>query len=565
MGPFNKLIPRLITRARPSVLSYSRFFRGYSSSLLNGNKSGLFNPQLFSDEKATIVDNNCPNIFSHRTDQLLTISRISSHPVPQLPLLKDMVRMIKKNLDLGDLQDVVIVGAQHILETTVSFFKALIDIGIPPQNIWMIGKIYSTSVPVAMAARELGINLMDDAMPETPDGYQKANRAAINSMWDRLRLFIKGKNIKRIIVVDDGGRVIDATPEDFRVNFRMAVLEQTRGGLYSSGVQEFLGPVISVAQSAVKKKFLEPLMIAKALFRTEKAIQALGIDHKTVCGVVGNGAIGGALADYLLKKGVAIVVYDPNPNAFQELRGKKLCRVSSIEKVIANSRVIFGGAGRDITQSLSIEDIFSLTRDKIFVSTTSEQNEFLTLLKAMTMILQRDQTITSFNPLGDIVCTNSNGRSITVKNMGYPFNFPIRDSKGNWIQPWNVPAHHIQNTQCMMLGGTVQAIHSATLPIFDGITINNPRILALDPFIQRSCALPFWERYGHEFRDLYSFDKAKLFKNIPWIIENSGGEYIEYLALKRCFESVSQSSEKNHAVVEEIKDAKENSTYSHGL
>lgn len=560
------LASRLRTSLTSSIVTYSpKFFHSSPACLSNSSLANSFNPQVLADEKAVIVDNNCPSIFFHRTDQQLDLKQIPPHPIPNLPLLNDMVLRIKQNLDLGDLKDVLIVGAQHILETTVSFIKALIDIGIPPENIWIIGKIYSTSVPVARSLRALGVNLMDDAMPETPDGYQKANIAAINAMWSKSRIFIKGKNIKRIIVVDDGGRVIESTPEDFRVNYRMAVLEQTRGGLYSAGVQEFLGPVISVAQSAVKKKFLEPLMIAKALFRTEKAIESLGIDHNTVCGVIGNGAIGGALADYLLKKGIAVVVYDPNPNAFQDLKGKKLCRVNSIEKVIANSRIIFGGAGRDITQMVSIEDIFSLTRDKTFVSTTSEQNEFLRLLRAMTMVLQRDQGITSFNPLGDIVCTNSNGRSITIKNMGYPFNFPVMDSKGSWIQPWNVPAHHIQNTQCIMLGGTVQAIASASLPVFDGITINNAKILALNPFIQRSSALPFWAKYGDEFRDLYPQNKADLFKDIPWIIENSGGEYIENLALKKCFEHVQYLDQSSKATTKEVQETIKSPTCSHGV
>jgi hypothetical protein len=563
MSQLKRIIPR-ITGIRTGSMSYSsKFFRPYSS-LSNGKQSVLFNPEHLLDEKVAIVEKDCPKVFFDRTQQQL--DHIPTHPILTLPILDSMVQRVLANLNLGDLQHTVIVGAQHILETTASLFNAVIKTGVPPENIWAIGKIYSTSLPVAKTVMKLGINLMDDAIPKTPDGYNKANRLAIQNMFNKLGGFIKEKGIKKIIVLDDGGRVIELTPEDFRTNFHVAAIEQTRGGLYSPGVHSFLSPLIPVAQAAIKTRFLEPLMIAKALFRTEKAIKSLGLSKDKVCGVIGNGAIGGALVDYFLKNGFTVIAYDQSSEAFKGLNGKNLCRVSRVEEVIANASFIFGCSGQDVTRGI---DIFSLAdRDKVLVSTTSEQKEFFTWLQVMTMILHRDSgdQSTNFNPLGDMICTNSNGRSITIKNMGYPFNFPIVDSAGDWVQPWNVPAHHIELTQCAMYAAFVQATLSAAKPVFDGVTINRAKMHSLNPYMQRYIALSWWMREGHEFCNLYPQSKVDFFKSIQWIQDNSGGLPKENSELKACFEYLPKALEQNSRVtIEEIQETEEKPTHHHDL
>lgn len=493
-------------------------------------------PQNHWDERVHIEEKGFPELFFHSRHERL-FGRVPTHKIPKLNILDSMVSKIKPRLG-SDLSDTVIVGVQHILETTASLLQALIKTGIPAENIWLMGKIYSTSLPVAKSILSLGVHLMYDAIPTKPDGYQKANREAISKMWTQLKKFIREHgNIKRIIVLDDGGRLIELSPDEFRINFQMAAVEQTRGGLYSKEVNSLLCPIIPVASAAIKNKYLEPLLIAKALFRAERTMTSLSFSKDKTCGIIGNGAIGRAIADYLLSNGYAVIGFDKNVNAFSGLLQKKLVRASCIEQVIANSSIIFGCTGRDITSEV---DVFELaSRDKVFISTTSEQNEFLTLLNVMTNIFYRDrldEVNFNFNPVGDIVCRNSNERTITVKNMGYPFNFPVLDPTGNWINPWVIPAQDIELTQCAMYGGLIQGIISAAKPVTDGYTVNESRVVLLDPYIQKYIAQEWWKREGNRFAGEYSERNLEIFSSIESIIENSGRGIVRTNDMfKECF------------------------------
>src|SRR3989339_406249 len=531
-------------------------------SFLNWQKVPMLSPVHSLDEEAFVESESCPEILTR--EQFMCTP---THSIPILPVLNSMVDKVEGKIDLSN---TAIVFAQHLLETTASLIKAIIEVNtsasmrkkqgnILPENIWGIGKIYSSSAVVVKAMRNLGINLLEDGIPETPDGYAKANREAIQKLWKRVSSTISQRGIKKVIVVDDGGRLIEHIPEDLRLSVQMAAVEQTRGGLYSREVNSLLCPLIPVASSAIKKHFLEPYMIAEAIFRAEKTIIDLGITPDKVCGILGNGAIGSAIIDYLLKKNIKVIVYDPDPNVFKQFLGENLYRVNSVEEVIVNASFIFGCVGSHILQSVREEtafklvDVFSLAnRDKTFISTTSEQGEFLMLLRIMTEIFYRTHdSDAKFNPLGDLVSVNCNGRKITIKNMGYPFNFPVRDEKGAWIQAWNVPARDIELTQCAMFTGIIQAALLATKAQSGGQAINQGgRIVSLDAEAQRYIAKLWGAREYKRFTDRYPQDKFDLFDSLEWIKENSSGEFYPCV-LSECFKDVPTSIPDNQVMPEE--------------
>ena len=143
-------------------------------------------PTSARKEIVMVDDSNCPKWFLDPSVEGVW-HEIPAHPIPKLPVLEEMVARVKNHFNATELQSTIIFGVQHILETTASLFKAFIDLGIPAENIWVMGKIYSTSLPVAKTIRALGIHLADDPIPQTPDGYRTAVHVALQQLGAELR------------------------------------------------------------------------------------------------------------------------------------------------------------------------------------------------------------------------------------------------------------------------------------------------------------------------------------------------------------------------------------------
>jgi S-adenosylhomocysteine hydrolase len=433
------------------------------------------------------------------------------YKIPKLPLLDDMVGIIKTRGGLPDLSKTVFIGVQHMLETTVTLFDAIIALGVKPENMFFSGKCYSTSPVIAEAVIKRGIRLMASNKPRTPGGYEESCQHGIEKMWRLCIEDISKKNIDSIIILDEGGRCLENMPEFVGLRYRIAAIEQTRGGLYTESVNLLPFPLVEVATCAVKK-ILEPPLIATAIIKVvlkkiDEILPSLNPESgKTTFGLIGNGAIGGAICRHLLSHGYDVVVYDENEGSFQNIIDPRFYRMGSVEEVIANAQIIFGCTGKDITRG---KDILSLVkRDKVFISCTSEDKEFKTLLRAI-----GSQSIVPIDALSNIVCLTQNGRKITILQGGFPINFDRN--------PWNVPANSIEVTQGLLLGSCYQAISNATKPINDGTTINHGTRQALHPLIQKYVATHWLSRQTAE---LDSMDKyVTFFSDTNAIEKNSGG------------------------------------------
>src|SRR5687767_15515292 len=53
--------------------------------------------------------------------------------------------------------DTALVAVQHLLSQTVDLFEAAGQIGLRPENIFCLGKIYSNRAPVIGAIRNMGV------------------------------------------------------------------------------------------------------------------------------------------------------------------------------------------------------------------------------------------------------------------------------------------------------------------------------------------------------------------------------------------------------------------------
>ena len=458
-----------------------------------------------------------------------------NYPIPQLALLNTIVEKCNQTQLLSNLDNTIVVGVQHILETTVSLFDSLIRLGIRPHNMYFSGKSYSSSSIIEDVIYKRGINLIGNLPQKQIGEFKETFIAQIKNLWSKVEDDLERKKIDKIIILDDGGYCLKLLPDKLKFNYKIVGVEQTRGGLYSENIKILPCPLIDVATSASKKIIISPF-IAEAILKKVKEYfkQFEHMNKKIVCGVIGNGAIGNAITSYLLSKGFQVLVYDQNEKSFAQSRpNPNLFRAPNIEYIIGNSQVIFGCTGRDVTEN--IDALSFINNDKYFISCSSQDIEFLSLLKQIAKHIEVE------DPLSDIVYNKDKTTKIAMVQGGFPLNFDRT--------PESVPASEIALARGLMLGGFIQALFISHNLIPDGITKNEPgEIYQIDPYVQRFIVANWCSIMVNLYKDdinrhptivnFYKNDMDKCFSNIEWLIRNSGGTCYSMNLLRNIFREV---------------------------
>ncbi|MES2354500.1 MAG: NAD(P)-dependent oxidoreductase [Pseudomonadota bacterium] len=407
-----------------------------------------------------------------------------------LPVLESLVENIAHRLD-----GVMVVATQHLLETTGSLIEALTSLGVAANDIHLIGKRYSTNADVRHRLTASGVHVYENCTPRPWQGFADAFTIDIEQLWRVVQADLANKAIHTLIVLDDGGRCLSHIPPRLKSRIgevKVVGVEQT-----TSGLQNGTGhcPLIRVADAAAKK-YLESPLVAAAVFDKLRAHLDAGISQnpKFKYGVIGMGSIGKAIADYLDKIGLPFYVYDRNPD-LAEIFPANWCH--ELTTLLSQSDVVFSCTGEDVFQDL--KHIEQLQGDRTFISCSSEDREFLSILKRWAW---RDAP--GFNPLDTIQITLPQS-SLTLFRGGFPVNFDGSEE--------SVPAADIQLTRGLLLSAVIQA------------AANNPRAglkspcLMLDPTLQAFVV--------REWRQFKSYPMPPLlidqFNDLAWITKNSGG------------------------------------------
>ena len=238
--------------------------------------------------------------------------------------------------------------------------------------------------------------------------------------------------------------------------------------------------------------------------------------NKKVCGVIGNGAVGRTVANYLAETGNVVKVFD---QIITTKNHANITIVNNIEEIFKECSFVFGCTGRDITEGVKFESI--ITTDQIWISGSSEDREFNSFLR------KYGPKNIICNSMDDISCSLQAEKKITIiiKQGGFPFNFDK--------EPWNVPASDIEVTQCCLLGAVMQAA-----------VIENNRIKykTIEPLQQlnayiQSFIVTLWGKREEENGDTrFDPDILNMFKIPSWIEENSGkASFIDIEKLKEIF------------------------------
>jgi hypothetical protein len=367
---------------------------------------------------------------------------------PSLPCLEAVAR------ELGGahpFEGCVLVLAQHLLEETGSLLQTLFDLGGRglASRTYILGKPYSSNVRVWQRIKHLQVQVED--------------------------LFSGDRSLRRVLVVDDGGVLLETLPEQLVKSATVVGVEQTSRGLAAAARCQF--PVVAVACSAAKKR-LEPPIVAETIWNKLKVVQRQACAGPTMA-VCGLGNVGLALAKFIYGRftlgasngapgGRKLWLYDRRPQALQGLPlGARVIRAPNLAEAFKQADVLFGCTGTDLTDGLLRElDAIGDGRPRYLVSCSSLDIEFVGLLKRATLK-------TDLSPFELAVYENPKQTKFFIAQAGFPVTFDRT--------PCAAPTEEMQVTRALLLAGLLQAAslaQSASRP-------QVPNLLALDTSGQR--------------------------------------------------------------------------------
>lgn len=296
------------------------------------------------------------------------------------PLLNKVINYYK-NLDSGGISDCHIISCQHLLEPQIEMYKGFIEIGIKPENIIILGKIYSTNQSVLDELKNLGIKVLQ------PQFSGKAFDEEHHKNCEDLLGQLSGQ---KIIILDDGAELIHVFSKSYsHVDF---AVEQTSSGFRKLENLEHKFPVINVARSKTKLTQESPLIARLCFDRISQYVEKYNIENPKFL-LIGLGPIGESMREIITEKGFKIDGYDKED-------------YTSIVELINSKKpdVVIGATGTQIISKTEILDISNYTN---FISLSSSDREF-----------PASSFRSSDNPHEDIFIHN-----FRIANGGFPITF----------------------------------------------------------------------------------------------------------------------------------------------
>lgn len=355
---------------------------------------------------------------------------------PRLKLLDSVAPSFARVVGRG-FEGVTLVAVQHLLESTGSLLETLIELGLAPDHIWILGKHYSTSAEVSRGLRQLGVHTLPNTVPRPGRPFAETFRQDVEGLWGAATQSLS-HNRQQVVILDDGSRAIRGVPKDVLQDHTVVAVEQTASGLRKvlAGHPPF--SVIQVAYSAVKRG-LEPRFIAEAVMQRVGTL--METQPRASVGVIGAGYIGRAIIAAAGARNRRVSAFDRDAKLLDSLpRGVRAA--ASVQDLLDSADLVFGCCGEDALSGEPLDAVRQ--KERTFVSCSSEDVEFWSILREH----KADEQASSRDSLDDVTVTLACGPCHVVRG-GYPVNF---DGTGV-----SVPNEEIQLTRGLLLAAVVQA------------------------------------------------------------------------------------------------------------
>ena len=338
-------------------------------------------------------------------------------------MLLPLVEVVSESYQGSSLDNMVIIGVQHILETTHSMFQSLYELGLKPKNIMLLGKCYST-------CQEVYEEMIADGIDVDPNSLSYSSHVPFDAHFqDLIEKFItqrigklESQKIEKIIILDDGGKCIEIIQDKMESFAPLVAVEQTSSGFEALNAISLAFPVINVARSDTKLRLESPMIAEAAVQRLLLSMKKAKRPLKKAL-IIGGGSIGLAMQQKLKEQEVQTTIYD--------IKDSK----ESLLDLLKTHNLILGCTGKtSVTKDLHQH----LHKDAVLASVSSSDREF-DAVHLRKKVPKTDHCHSDLEISGVLLVRN-----------GFPVNF---DGERENIEP-----ELIQLTIALMAAGILQGI-----------------------------------------------------------------------------------------------------------
>jgi hypothetical protein len=314
-------------------------------------------------------------------------------------------------------EDTALVAVQHMLQQTVDLFQTAGAMGLNPENIFALGKVYSNSAVVIEKLRAMGVTVLDSVMP-LPGEFHRYFDEDTNRLWQVATEQLARRRIKRVLVLDDGGVCITSVPSEVLQRYSMCGVEQTSRGIFLFEEKSPPFAVMSWARAAVKLEIGGAVFSQCFIDRINREFRDGRPLQGEQVGVIGMGSIGRAVANLAARQGNKVFYCDPNAQLPSAL-SNRVTRVDSIEELMLRCNYVMGCSGRD-----PFNDIWPLEHKPgiNLISASSGDQEFGPIIKD----LKQKPRLRVAPDSWDIISGDGPCGPIRIAYLGYPYTFVSR-------------------------------------------------------------------------------------------------------------------------------------------
>jgi len=341
-----------------------------------------------------------------------------------LPLLK-FVSGLYPDIDLSN---VVLIACQHLLGTTYNLFEELFKKGLKPENVFLIGKCYSTNEKVYQKFVDRKVHISESSKAfDSTISFDEQFQGYIEVFLQKVKGTINTKDFKKIIILDDGGGLLLFANDFFKDCSNFVGIEQTSSGYERLKDVNLLFPVFNIARSKAKLEYESPMVAELIVNKIEDYIKESHINNPKIL-VVGQGYIGKGITQLLNQK--------YSVNGCDRIADK--CDFGGNYKSrLGEFDVIVGAAGVSV---LAAGDFGKLKKGVVLISASSSDREFsavyLRRLEGKTDNCHKDFDV----------------NDIELLNGGFPINF---DGREHSLSP-----EKIQLTRALLLAGIYESLNA---------------------------------------------------------------------------------------------------------
>jgi S-adenosylhomocysteine hydrolase len=309
---------------------------------------------------------------------------INTYHIPDsLPLLDEVVE--RSNVQGQPFANAIVLSSMHILGSIVPLYVWLHRLGVDYQDIYLLGKPYSTSRPVSLLLRRKGVHVhpassrLPPAAIQDPQSYESLRSAAARELLERVSRKLDAAGVsRRLLVLDDGGTITQALQEmePGDLTERTVAVEQTTSGIRHINARPLLFPVVNVADSYTKHTKESPWIARSVFEETSTRLKRLGRANPPArVLIMGFGPIGAVVAGVFKNNGADVTVCEPDGKKSGAIEEGHFHRThpKKLDRALASAELVIGCTGE---RSLPDRNLGSIREGAIFASASSSNTEF---------------------------------------------------------------------------------------------------------------------------------------------------------------------------------------------